>query len=210
MHKRFLVVAAALASVSVAFAQAVGGPTDAFQVRYASNLNLADSVINITNAGTVAGTNPLGNICVNVYTFAGTDEQLVSCCTCVVTPDGLNSLSARTELINNTLTPAVPTSIVVKLLATITTGTGGTSCNASNPYTAANLAGGMRAWGTTVHALPTTPGGLALTETEFSQAVLSATELAHITSTCGFIQNNGSGFGICASCATGGLGGARI
>jgi hypothetical protein len=205
MHKRFLAVAAALASVSVAFAQAVSGPSDAFQVRYASNLNLADSVINITNAGTVAGTAPTGDICVNVYTFAS-DEQLVSCCSCLVTPDGLNSLSARSDLISNVLTPAVPTSIVVKLLATAPVG--GT-CNPSSP-TATSLVGGMRAWGTTVHALPTAPGGLALTETEFSPAVLSATELAHITSTCGFIQSNGSGFGICASCSTGGLGGTKI
>lgn len=196
MHKRFLVVAAALASISAAFAQ----PPDAFQVRYASNLNLADSVINITNAGTQGGTAPTGNICVNVYTFAA-DEQLVACCSCLVTPDGLNSLSARTDLISNPLTPAVPTSIVVKLLAT--TPVGGT-CNPSSP-TAGTLAAGMRAWGTTVHALPTAPGGLALTETEFSNAVLSATELAHITSTCAFIQDNGSGFGICASCSTGGL-----
>jgi hypothetical protein len=35
---------------------------------------------------------------------------------------------------------------------------------------------------------------------------LSAAELAHITSTCGFIQSNGSGFGICNGCAAGGLG----
>jgi hypothetical protein len=205
MHKRFLVVAAALASVSGVFAQAVSGPSDAFQVRYASNLNLADSVIDITNAGTAGGTAPTGNICVNVYTFAA-DEQLVACCSCLVTPDGLNSLSARSDLISNPLTPAVPTSIVVKLLAT--TPVGGT-CNPSSP-TAASLAAGMRAWGTTVHALPTAPGGLALTETEFSPAVLSTTELAHITSTCAFIQDNGSGFGICASCSTGGLAASKL
>jgi hypothetical protein len=205
MHKRFLVVAAALASVSGVFAQAVSGPSDAFQVRYASNLNLADSVIDITNAGTAGGTAPTGNICVNVYTFAA-DEQLIACCSCLVTPDGLNSLSARSDLISNPLTPAVPTSIVVKLLAT--TPVGGT-CNPSSP-TATSLVGGMRAWGTTVHALPTAPGGLALTETEFSPAVLSATELAHITSTCAFIQTDGSSFGICGSCSTGGLAASKL
>jgi hypothetical protein len=198
MHKRFLVVVAAFASTSVAFAQAVSAPSDAFQVKYASNLNLADSVINLTNTGATATATAASNICVNVYTFAP-DEQLISCCACSVTPNGLNSLSARSDLISNTLTPAVPTSIVVKLLAS----TGG-ACNPSSP-TASSLVGGLRAWGTTAHALPTAPGGLALTETEFSPAVLSATELAHITSTCGFIQSNGSGFGICASCRTGGL-----
>jgi hypothetical protein len=203
MNQRLAVVAfAAFTCVSAVFGQTtapVGGPSDAFQVTYASNLNLADSVFNITNAGTTGG-----NICVSVYTFAP-DEQLVSCCSCVVTPNGLNSLSARSDLISNTLTPAVPTSIVVKLVAT----SAASGCSPSTMPTASTLAGGMRAWGTKVHTLTTAPGGLALTETEFSPAVLSNTELSHITSTCGFIIGNGSGFGICNSCRTGGLGAAK-
>jgi hypothetical protein len=184
---RILLTIAVLAFASIAFAQ-----TDAFQVRYASNLNIGDSVINITNAGTTGG-----NICANVYTFSP-DEQLISCCACTVTPNALVSLSANGDLVSNTLTPAHPTSIVVKLLAT----TGG-ACNASAPGA---LAGGMRAWGTTLHAAPTTPVSYAVTETEFSQAGLSAGELARISSFCGFIQANGSGFGICRSCRLGGLG----
>ena len=191
---RIQFVLATLAFAGVAFAQ-----SDAFQVRYASNLNVADSVINITNAGTQGGTAATGTICANVYTFDPA-EELVSCCACSVTPNGLVSLSVKGSLISNTLTPGVPTSVVVKLLATQQA-----SCNASSP-TADVLASGMRAWGTTVHVLPTTPGGFALTETAFSQATLSAGELAHITSFCGFIQANGSGFGICKGCAPGGLG----
>jgi len=38
---------------------------------------------------------------------------------------------------------------------------------------------------------------------------LSAAELARVTSFCGFIQSNGSGFGICRSCRLGGLGAAK-
>jgi hypothetical protein len=45
-----------------------------------------------------------------------------------------------------------------------------------------------------------------VTETAFTPATLSAAELTRITSLCGFIQSNGSGFGICAGCALGGLG----
>jgi hypothetical protein len=158
-------------------------------------------VINITNAGTqntVGGA--LTNICANVYTFSP-DEQLISCCSCVVTPNALVSLSVRNDLISNTLTPAVPNSIVVKLLAT-----SGTSCNASNAP-AANLAAGMRAWGTTLHLL--TGDGYALTETAFDKAGISAAELARITSFCGFIQANGSGYGICRSCRLGGQGAVK-
>src|SRR5690349_3829495 len=149
MKARFVLLIAIVAFAAVAFAQ-----DDAFQVRYASNLNIGDSVINITNAGTSGG-----NICANVYTFSP-DEQLISCCACVVTPNALVSLSANSDLVSNTLTPAHPTSIVVKLLATT-----GAACNAAAPGA---LAGGLRAWGTTLHAAPTTPVTYAVTETAFS------------------------------------------
>ena len=167
-----------------------GAALSAFQVRYASNLNVGDSVINITNAGTAStltGGSGNGNLCVHVYTFSP-DEQEISCCSCLVTPNALVSLSAQNDLISNTLTPAKPTSIVVKLVATTATGA---------------LAPGLEAWGTTLHAAP--GGGVSLTETPFSQSALSAAELNRISALCGFIQSNGSGFGICRGCRLGGL-----
>jgi hypothetical protein len=198
-----LALLAVLVLATGAYGQAIAGsPADAFQVRYAANLNVGDSVINITNAGTQNTTaGALTNICVNVYTFSP-DEQLVSCCSCVVTPNALVSLSARSDLISNTLTPAVPNSIVVKLLAS----TG--SCNASS-VAAANLASGLLAWGTTLHALPGSPATYGVTESKFEQAGISAAELARITSFCGFIQANGSGYGICKSCRLGGQGAVK-
>ena len=201
MLLRLQLAALALGFATVAVAQNPISADAPFQVRYASNLNLADSVVNITNTGATATGATSANLCVNVYTFSP-DEQLVSCCSCNVTPNALISLSARNDLISNTLTPAVPTSIVVKLVATH-----GSSCNAATAGSGTSaLATGLAAWGTTVHALPTTPGGLALTETAFTPATLSTAELSRITALCGFIQSNGSGFGICASCRLGGLG----
>lgn len=114
-------------SVSLAGVQAfasltVNPPADSFQVRYASNLTAGDSVINITNTG-VNGA-PLngpgfggaaGNTCVNVYAFSP-DEQLISCCSCLITPNGLVSLSVNQDLISNTLTGVRPNSVVVKLV----------------------------------------------------------------------------------------------
>src|ERR1700681_1106488 len=39
-------------------------PPAGFQVRYASNLNVGDSVVNLTNTGVVSGFDPDGRICV--------------------------------------------------------------------------------------------------------------------------------------------------
>ncbi len=206
MKLRYLSIFAAMTLCSVvALAQAQDGY---FQVRYASNLPIGDSVVNATNTGassTTAFPNQNGSICMNVYTFSP-DEQLISCCTCPITPDGLVSLSARNDLISNTLTPGVPTSIVVKLLGS----TGAPACNASTVGNGTNnLALGLAAWGTTIHELPVTPGSPAttygVTETAFTNATLSGAELNRITTLCGFIQTNGSGFGICKSCRFGGL-----
>jgi hypothetical protein len=174
---------------------------DTFQIRYASNLNVGDSVINISNAGTQGGNDPGGNVCANVYVFSP-DEQMVACCACLVTPDALVSLSARNDLIANTLTPAVPSSIVIKLLTTVPAGANMTQCDPSLRKNA-TLASGLRAWGTTLHALPTA-GEFGVTETEFSHATLSQSELVQLQSFCGFIQDDGSGFGMCRTCRAGG------
>ena len=205
----------------VAFAQPNATVDTQYQIRYVANLNLGDSVINITNsgargAGLAAGTSAstTGAICVNVYAFSP-DEQMISCCSCPVTPNGLVSLSARRDLVNNTLTPAVPTSIVVKLVASAPVGG---SCSGSAARWGA-LTSGMLAWGTTVHAGAAAGSAAVITETPFLPATLSGVgpdpwvgigEADRLQSLCTFIQANGSGFGICSTCRLGGLGAGRL
>lgn len=187
-------------------------PDGSFRVRYVSHLDLGDSVINLSNtgangAGLAAGTTAAttGAICANVYAFSP-DEQMVACCSCPVTPNGLVSLSARQDLVSNTLTPAVPTSMVVKLVAT--TPIEGSCLNSAAGVAPARLAPGLAAWGTTLK--PGIAGARPDTvETEFRAATLSAGELNRLQQLCNFIVANGSGFGICRSCRLGGLGGAR-
>ena len=180
------------------------GPDGIYQLRYFANLDKGDSYIDLSNAGTLNGSDPAGRICANAYTFDPA-EELISCCACLVTPNGLNSLSVRNDLISNTLTPGVPTSVTVKLLATIP-GPGG-ACNPSSP-TFPTLVRGMRAWATTLHlnTSGSPAAGYQETETPFSFAELSDTELSKLTGFCGFIQANGSGFGLCKSCRAGALG----
>src|SRR5262249_25422878 len=110
---------------------------------------------------------------------------------------------ARNDLISNTLTPTVPTSIVVKILASVPVGG---SCTNSAGAPAGGLAPGLLAWGTTLHALPTSPATYGVTETAFTPSSLSGDEFTKLTSVCGFIIGQGSGFGICRSCRLGGLG----
>ena len=184
-------------------------PADALQIRYASNLTQGDSVIEITNAaangnsclGPCFGPQP-GNICVNVYAFSP-DEQLVSCCSCLITPNGLVSLSVNQDLLSNTLTGVRPNSVVVKLVNTgATANFTGTSCTNSAALAgsaAFPVAGGMLAFGTTVHPM-TGAAAFATTETPFLQSTLSTAELASITNRCANIIGNGSMFGICPSC----------
>jgi hypothetical protein len=200
MHLRKLVFA------TIATAIALTAADSPFQARYAANLNVGDSFINITNTGAnEAGVGSNGLICVNVYAFSP-DEQLFSCCSCPVTPNGLVSLSVKRDMLPNSLFSNLPTSIVVKLLATVPVAG---SCNNSSPsVTTATLATGLAAWGTTVHTAPVS-GTYAVTETAFTTATPSAGELSRMGNLCTFILANGSGFGICRSCRLGGLGATR-
>jgi len=228
MRPHIPVLLAVMFVSTLAFADDVIGPEDAFQVRYASNLNKGDSYVNITNTGSAseeicaadAVGCGLGNICANVYVFDPA-EEILSCCACLITPNALVSLSVQGDLISNTLSPETPTSVVIKLVASSPVGVGaaggtsGTNCDPTAlevetlGVSGGYLVPGMRAWGTTLHALPGTPATYGLTESRFVNGGLSVAELNHLTSFCGFINSNGSGFGICKSCRSGGLGGAK-
>lgn len=216
------------------------GCASAFQVNYFTNLVVGDfSYIRATNDGSVVTAASVkdtpdtttnfktGDICMNVYAFDAA-EEMVSCCACKITPNGLASLSILQDVVSNTLTPFTPTSITVKLVSTTPMIQGSNplspteSCNPSFPFglnsTAPitvtgttlpasplllqqNLAPSLHAWGTTIDPQPS---GYGVTRTEFSNATLAlASELQRLTIFCGFVTSNGSGFGICKSCRAG-------
>ena len=211
-------IAAAFWSISPMVLDAQMAPTSSdssgyFQVRYVSNLTAGESFINVTNNGASStaanldGGQQNGSLCVNAYSFSP-DEQLISCCSCLVTPNGLVSFAVSRDLTSNPLTPIVPDSVVVKLLSS-TPDVGGTCNPASVGKTDTNLlTDGLLAWGTTLHRLVVGPGGtfLGVAETRFANGRLSRTELQRMTSLCGFIRANGSGYGLCKNCRFGGLG----
>src|ERR1700688_2773584 len=98
---RFSLILATLACSAVAFSQQIDSP---YQIDYVSNLNQGDSYVNITNGGLLGaflglnGSN--GDICANIYVFDPAQE-LLACCSCRITPDGLNSFSVKNDLINH-------------------------------------------------------------------------------------------------------------
>ena len=215
MHLRILVISIVVLS-AVAFAQpgtdpqAYGAPLDAYLIHYAANLNVADAYVNITNAGTngatiFGGTKATvnGAICANAYVF-DKDEQLVACCSCPVTPNGLFSLSVQKDLINNIMSQqAIPTAVTIKLTATEPVKG---SCAGSAFAAAPIYVSGLRAWGTSTHAnTSTTPATYQITEGLFLPAELSVGEAGRLTQLCTFFAANGSGFGVCNPCKPGGL-----
>ena len=230
------VLLATLASATMVFGQfSFDQP---YQIGYAANLNVGDSVVNMTNSGVQGGFASLsshGNICVNVYTFDPQEEE-IACCSCVVTPNALVSLSVRNDLISNLLTPSVPNSVVIKLVSSepgLDPTKRYTLCNPSTvggtnplfanvPYDSpgdpgpGSLTIGLRAWGSTLE--PAAGGAYApvgvgfltaefLTNTTMGGAFTE--ELTQLASTCQFIQANGSGYGTCKTCRLGALSGSR-
>ncbi len=205
-------VGSAAPLVAAAVAGAQDGP---FQVAYAANLDKGDSVVNVSNDGFNGGffgAGTAGNLCVNTYVFDPQEEE-IGCCSCLVSPNGLNSLSVKSDLISNNLTPAVPTSVAIKLLASLPGSVpGSTSLTVCNPSTVGTpafpLEEGMLAWGTSLEPNSTT-GSFNAVHVPFLNGGLSASELAGVTSLCNFIQANGSNFGICRSCRLGALGASK-
>ncbi len=191
-------------------------PAPAFQVRYAANLGAGESYINIANPGTDGAPflgpgygSAAGNTCINVYAF-DPGEELVSCCSCLVTPNQTVNLGVNRDLISNTLTGLKPTSVTVKLVATLA-GPGGSGTSCTNSAATVNTdppACGLTAWGTTLHENPTST--YDTTESPFTTSTLSPGEIASLANRCSSILGNGSGSGVCSSCRPGALGAAKL
>ncbi|MGH9529975.1 MAG: hypothetical protein ACRD2S_08675 [Terriglobales bacterium] len=206
---------------AAAFAQSAADSP--YQVHYASNLTINDSFINLTNTGANGAqlNGPgsgaeAGNLCINTYVLDPGEEE-IACCSCLVTPDALASMSVNNDLISNTTNGVKPTSVVIKLIATLAgAGGSGTSCANSATSSSGTLATGMEAWMTTTHTITTVKPGIypgqkptitvtpVVTETSFIPSTLSAGEYASLTNRCNNIVGNDSGFGICRSCRVGG------
>jgi len=191
-----------------------------FQVNYVSRLDVGDAVINIVNdgnfigAGTAVPGNGVGDFCVNAYVYSP-DQQLAACCTCLTTPNELDSwsllLGPNALLANATNTNAFNQikagnwSAVVKLVATVPNNpnTPNDSCPTADLFNPVG-AFGLLAWSTHWHVGPASNPAL-VTETRFEPSTASTGELNRLRSDCAISVHQGSG-AYCPGCRkSGGL-----
>lgn len=176
-----VIVCLTLVSAGVASAQ-----TDVFSVNYFAN-NVSSST-----AATVRIDNPgltYGNLCAMIYVF-DQDQQLSECCGCSAGHNGLRTISVK-ALTNNPLTGHISNTGVIKIVSA--------AVNNSPCDPTANVSPkpNLRAWATHIQ------NNGAVTETEFLDSTLGATELANLQAQCAFIGILGSGAGSCAAACVG-------
>jgi hypothetical protein len=171
---------------------------DTFQVNYFAGANGArpDQTVRITNPGTAAAGGATQDLCANIYVFRN-DQQLAECCSCLVTPNGLRTLSVDFDLAHNALTPGAIGEGVIKIVSSPVP-TGG--CTPAAAASGHGPVPALRAWGTHNQDVSGGLQGSAInqvTETHFLDATLSPAELRELQTNCAFINSQGSGHGIC-------------
>jgi len=215
-----VVLLAVLGFSCMAVAQSNGGP---YKIGYytGGNAGLPDAQMHIVNPGSTGGFgNPTdtptaipqgGDLCANIYVFTP-DQQMIACCSCKISPNGMQGFSLATDLIGNPLTGAVPHAGAIKVVSSLGGGqpgnlngpppgptavaTSGLACDAGSFYP---VGGELETAITHVRALGTS---LGVTEIAFETAPLfgvdpNASEFVKLVTQC---------FAIEASPSLGGVG----
>jgi hypothetical protein len=148
---------------------------------------VADATVRLTNPGVTGG-----NLCAEIYVF-DQSQQLSECCGCLVSPDGLRTLSVNGDLTSNPLTGVQSRTGVVKVVPA------DASVNPSCDPTVIAPKASLAAWSTNIQKQGAS--AFTITETTFQPGPLGDDELAALQSQCSFSYTLGSGQGVC-SCGT--------
>jgi hypothetical protein len=188
---KFLTLAAGVAAlIAIGASVASAQTTDVYKLNYFAN-NVAgapDATIRIDNPGLT-----YGNLCAMIYVFDA-DQQMTECCGCVETHNGLRTIDVKTYLTSNPLTGVVSTAGMIKI---VSAAVNNSPCDPTSNVTPKT---NLRAWAT--HIQNAVAEAYPITETEFSDSTLGATELSNLQAQCAFIGILGSGHGFC-TCGTG-------
>ena len=166
-----LMLAIALMLGGTALAQ---GDDSSYFVTYFSNANTTgapDATVRAVNDGDTEN-----NLWASIYVFDDS-EELTECCSCLITPDGLLSESVNKNLTANPLTGIKPSRGVIKVISS------STESDISTHFAPNTPTPGIRAWATHVQKLTS---GFAVTETQFADSNLAASEKSLIEQLCYF------------------------
>ena len=184
-------IAVSLMSIASSHAQILA--PNAYQVNYYSNATRQDQQVRIVNTGQVGS--PIdtasghGNVCADIYVFDA-NQEMIECCSCPITANGMLTLSLQNQLVGNPLTGVPADTGVVKIVSD-----GATAGNACDPQSiTAPVNAAFRAFGTHAQAG-------AVTETLFLPAPLTTQEANFLGLACSFVNYLGSGRGVCSCSA---------
>ena len=150
-----------------AFGQVAPNPVY-FVTYYSNNVAAApDATVRVINNGET-----FGLLWADYYVFDDSQE-LTQCCSCLITPDGINSESVRNNLTANPLTGKIPTRGVIKILGASIPGAAGVL-----------LSPGLSGFATHVQAASATT--YAVTEAPLLAETLSEGEFVLLENLCGF------------------------
>lgn len=184
-----------LISSAVLFA---GEPQTYLVTNYSNNAGPGSTVdqvvrlVNIAKNGTPI-TSPVGDICTNLYVFDN-NQEMVSCCSCRLTPNELASASVANQLTNNPLTSVIPSAGVIKILPIIA---GNYACSPIAPF-ASSDASLVKGFATHVQV---TGSATYISETDIPVAILGSEDATFLNNACLFVQYLGSSKGRCG-CST--------
>ena len=147
-----------------------------------------DATIRVTNTGSTGH-----SLCAMVYIF-DQDQQMTECCGCMISPDGLRTFSLSKDFLANPLTGISSTAGSVMIVPA--DNSSNPSCNAAS----VTPSGIPAAWMTNLQNLPNNQS--ATTEEPLTRTPLGSTLSSSLQAQCTFIQQLGSGHGICG-CGTG-------
>jgi hypothetical protein len=199
---------------------AVASAQITFPVRDVLSVNHFDEAHNyrgeaefrVVNPGTFeAGTGLYprpGDLCAFVYVF-DRNQQLLECCGCVITPNGLREFDINDDLTSNSLTGGIIEEGVIKVVSHPKNGPapkvrGFFDDLDCNPASITNPQPTLRAWAVHLNSDAEEYNEVAATETESLEAPLSLSEVRRLQGRCRFIITNASGAGLCY-CGEGGI-----
>jgi hypothetical protein len=183
-----LVVCTLALTLCAVYAAAVE-PADTLKVDYFANANTAgapDATLRLTNTGTSSG-----NICADIFVY-DSSQELSECCSCLITPNGLLTLSVNKALTANPLTGVTLNTGTVSIVSAKTVGG---ACPL--PTSAIAPTPGIRSWATHIQN-----SNFTITEGNSQDTTLSVGELGVLQNDCYAVNLIGSGKGQC-SCSPG-------